>query len=118
MRAKEGNDKRFYFYHFELNPMNPPSVLRRFTGCGAGVEYVAVNPKGDIFPCHQFDNVLSYKMGNVGQAAVQPRPDFVKAHALNKNIVKNAGQELCAVVVAMQIAFHHGEHMGPEPPKL
>jgi len=50
MRAKEGNDKRFYFYHFELNPMNPPSVLRRFTGCGAGVEYVAVNPKGDIFP--------------------------------------------------------------------
>jgi len=42
--------------------MNPPSVLRRFTGCGAGVEYLAVNPKGDIFPCHQFDNVLSYKM--------------------------------------------------------
>jgi uncharacterized protein len=84
MRAKEGNDKRFYFYHFELNPMNPPSVLRRFTGCGAGVEYLAVNPKGDIFPCHQFDNVLPYKMGNVGQAMVKPHPDFVKAHALNK----------------------------------
>jgi len=119
MRAKEGNDKRFYFYHFELNPMNPPSVLRRFTGCGAGVEYVAVNPKGDIFPCHQFDNVLSYKMGNVGQAAVKPHPDFVKAHALNKKHCQECwARALCGGGCHADSFFTTGNIMGPEPPKL
>jgi len=107
------------FTTLKLNPMNPPSVLRRFTGCGAGVEYVAVNPKGDIFPCHQFDNVLSYKMGNVGQAAVQPRPDFVKAHALNKKHCQECWARALCVVVAMQISFFTtGNIWGPEPPKL
>jgi len=83
-QAKEGKESRFYFYHFELNPLNPPSVVRRFTGCGAGVEFLAVNPRGDIFPCHQFDNVQPYKMGNVELKHVEPHIDFVKAHALNK----------------------------------
>jgi uncharacterized protein len=81
-RAAVGD--RFYYYHFELNPINPPSVVRRFTGCGAGVEYVVVNPQGEIFPCHQFDNVRTFSLGSVdGQKAI-PSPEFLRAHALNK----------------------------------
>ncbi|NPV89091.1 radical SAM protein [Coprothermobacteraceae bacterium] len=81
-RAKSG--KRFYFYHFEMNPTNPPSVVRRFTGCGAGVEYVVVNPAGLMYPCHQFDNVSRYCMGDVNSELNMPHPDFLKAHAFNK----------------------------------
>jgi uncharacterized protein len=34
-------------------------------GCGAGFEYVAVTPEGDIYPCHQFVGDEEFKLGNV-----------------------------------------------------
>jgi uncharacterized protein len=34
-------------------------------GCGAGIEYAAVTPQGDIYPCHQFVGIDEYRMGNV-----------------------------------------------------
>ena len=34
-------------------------------GCGAGFEYVAVTPNGDLYPCHQFLEDKEYKLGNV-----------------------------------------------------
>ena len=38
------------------------NVLR---GCGAGHEYMAVVPNGDIYPCHQFVGKDGYILGNV-----------------------------------------------------
>ena len=32
---------------------------------GAGSEYVAITPEGDIYPCHQFVGNEDFKMGNV-----------------------------------------------------
>lgn len=53
------------FYHFNLEVDNPLCLTRRITGCGAGVEYLAVDPKGDLYPCHQFIENEVFRMGSV-----------------------------------------------------
>ncbi len=53
------------FFHFNVDLSQGPCVIKRMRGCGAGAEYVAVTPEGDIYPCHQFVGKAEYKMGNV-----------------------------------------------------
>lgn len=44
---------------------NGPCIYKRLNGCGAGDEYIAVTPSGDIYPCHQFIGRADYIMGSV-----------------------------------------------------
>ncbi len=60
---KEG--KWFNYFHFMLDLGHGPCLKKRISGCGAGTEYVAVTPDGDIFPCHQFVGEEGFCMGNV-----------------------------------------------------
>lgn len=62
---RRGTDKEFNFFHFMLDLSGGPCLVKRITGCGAGNEYAAVTPSGDIFPCHQFAGNTETKMGNV-----------------------------------------------------
>lgn len=62
-RKKEG--RPFKFYHFNIDVSGGPCIYKRIAGCGAGHEYVAVTPEGDIYPCHQFVGNDSFKMGTV-----------------------------------------------------
>lgn len=55
----------FNFFHFNVDLNQGPCVIKRLRGCGAGCEYVAVTPEGDIYPCHQFVGVDGFKMGNI-----------------------------------------------------
>ncbi len=64
-RKAEG--RGFNFFHFMVDLTGGPCILKRLSGCGAGHEYVAVAPNGDIYPCHQFVGDDSKKMGNVAQ---------------------------------------------------
>lgn len=48
------NGNAFRFYHFNLNIYDGPCLLKRISACGAGNEYIAVSPDGDLYPCHQF----------------------------------------------------------------
>ena len=63
-REKEGKDT-FNFFHFMIDLDNGPCALKRISGCGAGCEYLAVTPSGDIYPCHQFAGEKDFLMGNV-----------------------------------------------------
>lgn len=63
-RRKDSNSW-FNFFHFMLDLDNGPCITKRLTGCGAGSEYLAVSPIGDIYPCHQFVGNDKFKMGNV-----------------------------------------------------
>lgn len=62
-RHKEGKD--FRFYHFNIDLQGGPCVYKRISGCGAGHEYVAITPEGDIYPCHQFIGNENFKLGNL-----------------------------------------------------
>ena len=78
-----GSGAGFDFFHFKLDLEAGPCLSKRIYGCGAGVEYMAVAPNGDIFPCHQFDGVQEYRMGNVLTTPALECPEIVSefAHA-------------------------------------
>lgn len=62
-RIKEG--KPFKFYHFNVNIYKGPCFYKRISACGAGTEYLAVTPEGDLYPCHQFVGQNEFRMGNL-----------------------------------------------------
>ena len=53
------------FFHFNVDLEQGPCVIKRLRGCGAGCEYIAVTPDGEIYPCHQFVGREEYRMGSV-----------------------------------------------------
>lgn len=84
-RNKEGNP--FKFYHFAIDINGGPCVYKRISGCGAGHEYIAVTPNGDIYPCHQFVGNDKFIMGNVfeGKLDESISKTFKHANVYNKN---------------------------------
>lgn len=62
-RKREGNG--FNFFHFMIDLSQGPCIYKRMSGCGAGSEYLAVTPWGDLYPCHQFVGNEDFLLGNV-----------------------------------------------------
>lgn len=58
----------FNFFHFNINIDGGPCAAKRVSGCGAGIEYLAIDPSGDIYPCHQFVGDKEFVMGNLSTA--------------------------------------------------
>ena len=76
----------FNFFHFNLALDGGPCLLKRLAGCGAGHEYFAITPEGDIYPCHQFVGREQYRLGSLaaGIEKVEKIQEFRRAHILNK----------------------------------
>jgi uncharacterized protein len=76
----------FNFFHFQVDLFSGPCLAKRLTGCGAGYEYLAVTPKGEIYPCHQFIGREGFLMGHVEEGGVDPSITrlFREAHLFNK----------------------------------
>ncbi|OPZ75026.1 MAG: hypothetical protein BWY80_00330 [Firmicutes bacterium ADurb.Bin456] len=76
----------FDFFHFKIDLKGGPCLPKRLTGCGAGYEYLAVAPNGDLYPCHQFVGKSKYLMGNVFNPEVDSdlAAAFRRAHIYNK----------------------------------
>ena len=55
----------FNFFHFMIDLEGGPCVAKRLVGCGAGTEYLAVTPTGDLYPCHQFVGLEDFLLGNL-----------------------------------------------------
>ncbi|MEN6412638.1 MAG: thioether cross-link-forming SCIFF peptide maturase [Veillonellales bacterium] len=74
----------FRFYHFNLNLYNGPCIYKRITACGAGFEYLAVSPEGDLYPCHQFVGQKEFSLGNVNKGITN---NILKNRFQNNNIL-------------------------------
>jgi len=87
--AKEG--KEFRFFHFNIDLTQGPCVFKRVSGCGAGTEYVAISPEGDIYPCHQFVGNKAFMLGNVydKEFTNELYDQFNSAHIYNKESCKD-----------------------------
>lgn len=84
-------EKWFNFFHFMLDIYNGPCESKRLVGCGAGNDYVAVAPNGNIYPCHQFDGEKDYVIGNVldGSFNTEIPKFFAENNLLKKDKCRN-----------------------------
>ncbi|MEN6418384.1 MAG: thioether cross-link-forming SCIFF peptide maturase [Clostridiaceae bacterium] len=65
LEARKSPETWFNFFHFMFDPEGGPCLRKRITGCGAGTEYVAVTPDGELYPCHQFVGMPEWKLGTL-----------------------------------------------------
>jgi len=77
----------FEFYHFNLGLAGGLCRERRMTGCGAGYEYVAVTPEGEVYPCHQLVGNREYLLGTIASGISGPEIQraFFQARVPNKD---------------------------------
>lgn len=76
----------FFYFHFNMDLWRGPCLPKRLRGCGAGHEYLAVVPNGDMYPCHQFVGRDGYVIGNVyeGLKNMDMMKSFRENHVLSK----------------------------------
>lgn len=88
---KKAERKEFNFYHFKVDLNGGPCVYKRISGCGAGFEYVAITPQGEVYPCHQFVGKEEYKLGSIYDDSYNADlgMSFKKAHIYNKPKCRN-----------------------------
>ena len=67
MLQRDAEGKPFTFYHYMIDLTGGPCIYKRISGCGSGIEYMAVTPWGDLYPCHQFVGEEKFKLGDIWQ---------------------------------------------------
>ena len=82
----------FEFYHFNLGLSGGLCRERRITGCGAGYEYVAVTPAGEVYPCHQLVGKPEYLLGDIRGGLGRPA---LKEEFYNARIPKKPDCQSC-----------------------
>lgn len=77
---RRAQDRDFNFFHFNIALDQGPCLIKRLSGCGAGHEYVAISPEGDLYPCHQFVGQEGYKLGSLyGENPFQLKNEIVNS---------------------------------------
>jgi uncharacterized protein len=113
---RRADGRWFNFFHFYVDVTGGPCVRRRLSGCGAGCEYAAVTPKGDLYPCHQFVGREGYRMGSVltGEMDEQMRRHFAQNHAFAKPVCQGCwAKYFCAGGCAANAQAHSGDIFTP-----
>lgn len=105
-RKKEG--RPYNFFHFMIDLSGGPCLRKRLSGCGAGREYMAVTPEGDLYPCHQFEGREQYRIGNLDDEALDEsvRDRFLDNHVGKKQACAPAGRSICAPAAVRQMPRH------------
>ncbi|MBP3637969.1 MAG: thioether cross-link-forming SCIFF peptide maturase [Clostridia bacterium] len=113
---RRANGKWFNFFHFNVDLEGGPCLRKRLTGCGAGNEYIAVTPDGDIYPCHQFVGREGYRMGSVldGTFNSELQKKFANNHVLTKEKCRDCWARFyCSGGCAANAEAFHGDISKP-----
>lgn len=113
-RAGEG--RPFDFFHFNVDLEQGPCLPKRLTGCGAGFEYLAVTPEGDLYPCHQFVGREGFKLGDVWHGIVREEISdrFREAHIYSKEACRACwARFLCSGGCHANAQAHTGSLLEP-----
>jgi len=114
-REREGEG--VHFFHFEIDLKGGPCIAKRVTGCGAGSEYLAVTPSGQLYPCHQFVGDESFRLGNLETGVVKQDliADFSKCHVNAKPECISCWAKYYCSGGCMANAHHtHGDILSPD----
>lgn len=86
----------YRFYHFSLDLYGGPCIYKRISACGAGNEYLAISPTGDIYPCHQFVGQPEFKIGDLNSGVIRKdiAMQFGSNNILHKEKCKNCWAKL------------------------
>lgn len=90
------SDSKFRFYHFNVNIYDGPCLFKRVAACGAGHEYMAVSPDGNLYPCHQFVGLDEFVIGNVftGINSSEKGNEFMRNNILTKEKCRDCWAKL------------------------
>jgi len=113
---RRANGKWFNFFHFNVDLEGGPCLRKRLTGCGAGNEYIAVTPDGEIYPCHQFVGREGYRMGSVldGTFNTELQKKFANNHVLTKEKCRECWARFyCSGGCAANAEAFHGDISKP-----
>jgi len=85
-------DTNYNFFHFMVDLQQGPCVIKRLRGCGAGCEYVAITPTGELYPCHQFVGKDEFLLGTLDDGI--KKPELMKTFA-ESGLYKREGCKNC-----------------------
>lgn len=108
MIKRDDEGRGFTFYHYMIDLENGPCIYKRISGCGSGTEYMAVTPRGDLYPCHQFVGDESYCMGNIwdGVKNTALRDKFKKCNVYSRPECKDCWAKLYCSGGCAANAYH------------
>lgn len=109
-------DREFLFFHYMIDLSQGPCVVKRLVGCGAGSEYIAVTPEGDIYPCHQFVGEKEFLLGSLddGITNLELRDNFKCANVLNKSECESCfAKYYCSGGCHANAYFNNGDFLKP-----
>ncbi|MCL2044820.1 MAG: thioether cross-link-forming SCIFF peptide maturase [Oscillospiraceae bacterium] len=92
MLKRNKENRGFHFYHYELDLTGGPCIYKRLSGCGVGTEYLAVTPKGELYPCHQLVGEAGFFMGDIWQGVTNSK---LKDDFYNSNIYTREKCKTC-----------------------
>lgn len=108
----------FTFFHFNLSLEHGPCPIKRVTGCGAGYDYLAVTPSGELYPCHQFVGQEQWEMGTVFRGITRPdiSQQFQAVNLYSKpDCVDCWARFFCSGGCMAHAWFANGDFTKPEP---
>lgn len=108
MIKRNKENRGFTFYHYILSLSDGPCIYKRIAGCGSGMEYLAVTPWGELYPCHQFVGEKAYSMGDIwkGVTNTSLRDKFKECNAYARKECKNCWAKLYCSGGCAANAYH------------
>lgn len=109
--------KPFKFYHFNVDLYHGPCLYKRIAACGAGTEYLAVTPEGDLYPCHQLVGQDEFCVGNLdtGIQNYTLTQKFAAANIFTKETCRDCWAQLyCSGGCQANAYYANGDIKKPE----